>query len=100
MFQWLYREIFIRSWWVIAFGLLCAVLYEQGLKKREFHYQTLKEQLTRLQHEHREALTMQHHLQRQLHSLNDPTWIELLLKQELGLVAEGEQKVYFIPKPL
>jgi hypothetical protein len=95
MSQWIFRELFIRSWWVIAFWLLCAVLYEQGLKNRELHYQQLKQQLAQLQSARKKALHLQENLQRELHSLDDPDWIELILKQELGLIAEGEQKIYF-----
>lgn len=88
-------QIFIRSWWVVAFLLLCAILYEQGLKKRNQHYQQLNEQLISLLQEKQAALQKQEDLLRLINSQSDPTWIELVLMKELGLVPEGEQKVYF-----
>ena len=34
-------------------------------------------------------------LQLQVDSQDDPAWIEMLLKQKLGVVPEGQTKVYF-----
>lgn len=88
----------IRSWWVIAFLLGCLLLYEQGLQKREYHYQQLKEQLAYLQQEKNKVLNKQQHLQLRFNSQSDPAWIELILMKELGLTPEGHQKVYFSPE--
>ncbi|MCE2983850.1 MAG: hypothetical protein LW832_09830 [Parachlamydia sp.] len=48
-----------------------------------------------LQKEKRTALKRQEDLQLQINSQSDPAWIELTLMKGLGLVPEGEQKVYF-----
>lgn len=85
----------IRSWWVIAFLLGCFLIYEQGLQKREHHYQQLKEQLISLQQEKNRALDKQEHLQLRFNSQSDPAWVELILMKELGLTPEDQQKVYF-----
>ncbi len=87
--------LFVRSWWVIAFLLSCSLLYEQGLKKRELHYQLLYEQLRLLQLEKIEALHKQRHLQLQVNSQSDLSWMELTLMKGLGLSPEDQQKVYF-----
>lgn len=94
----LFNQLFIRSWWVIAFILVCAILYEQGLKKREVHYQQLKEQLLSLQFEKQKSLKLQQSLQLQINSQSDMDWLELTLMKGLGLVPENEQKVFFYPE--
>lgn len=91
---------FIRSWWVIAFMLTSIIFYEHGLKEREYVYKQLKEQSLALQQQKQEALKQQQNLQLQINSQSDLAWIELTLMKGLGLVPEGEQKVYFYPNDL
>ncbi len=91
----LFNHIFLRSWWVVAFLLLCAILYEQGLKERNHHYQQLNDQRIALQIEKQKAMKKQQDLKWQINSQSDLAWIELTLMKGLGLVPEGEQKVYF-----
>lgn len=93
--QSLIQCIFIRSWWIIAFVLACAILYEQGLKERDTLYQQLAEQWLNLQKEKQEALRHQQNLQLQINSQSDLAWVELTLTKGLGLVPEGQKKVYF-----
>lgn len=87
--------IFVRSWWVIAFAIVCVMFYEQGLKKRNTLYQQLAQQWLSLQKEKEEALHQQQDLQLQINSQSDLAWIELTLMKGLGLVPEGHKKVYF-----
>lgn len=94
-FQTFAQCIFIQSWWVIAFILICAIIYEHGLKKRDTLYQQLTEQWLSLQKEKQEALHHQQNLQLQINSQSDLAWVELTLMKGLGLVPEGQQKVYF-----
>lgn len=96
LFYWT-REFVIRSWWMFAFLLACAILYEQSLQQREEIYQQLNEQRRALQEDKQLALEKQERLLRQIHSQQDPAWIELTLMKELGLVPEGHKKVYFFP---
>lgn len=94
--QWIHL-IFRRSWWVIAFILACAIFYEHTLEKREHLYQQLTEKKHSLEAEKLYALKHQQNLQRQINSQSDLTWIELTLMKGLGVVPEGQQKVYFQP---
>jgi hypothetical protein len=89
------KELFVKSWWVFAFLIFCAVLFEQGLKERDRHYQQLDEQLLTLKLQKYVALQKQEDLQRQINSQSDLAWIELTLMKGLGLVPDGEEKVYF-----
>lgn len=89
--------LFIKSWWVIAFGVLCAVIYEQGLKERDVHYQQFMQKLMALKQEKQQALHRQQNLLMQINSQSDLAWVELTLMKGLGLVPEGHRKVYFFP---
>lgn len=92
--NWFYH-LFMQSWWVIAFLCLSAILYERGLKKRNDLYQQLTEQQVALLQEKQEALKHQQNLQLQINSQSDLAWVELTLMKGLGMVPEGQQKVYF-----
>ena len=89
--------IIFRSWWVIAFILVCAIFYERSLEKREHLYQQLTEKKQLLEKEKSQALKKGQNLQHQINSQSDQSWIELTLMKELGVVPEGQQKVYFQP---
>lgn len=91
----LFRQHFLSSWWVIAFALLCAALYEHGLKERQEDMIRLSTHLYQLQKQKEIALDVQTDLQTKIKSQSDPAWIELVLMTNLGLVPEGYQKVLF-----
>lgn len=93
----IFRSIFIESWWVLAFILICAILYEQGLKQRDSLYQQLTQKKKELEHDKVEALLKHQNLQLQINSQADLAWIELTLMKGLGVVPEGQQKIYFYP---
>lgn len=85
----------IRFWWVIFFCLLCSIFYEQGYNRIESDYSKLKEQLIKLEVEKEKALALQENLLLQLESQSDPAWVEMLLMKGLGVVPEGQTKVFF-----
>lgn len=87
--------IFIRSWWVIGFILICAIFYEHNLQKREHLYQQLLEKNHLLEKEKLASLKIHQNLKKQINSQSDLSWIELTLMKELGVVPEGEHKIYF-----
>lgn len=83
--------------WAIPFFLLSTVfiVLEVSLKLMEENKDVLKQQLISIKENLAEASVRQEYLLRQINSQNDPAWIELVLKKELGLVPEGQQKIYF-----
>lgn len=89
------KQFFVRSWWVAAFFFGCAILYEQGLKKRNALFLQLNDELHLLQKQKQEALSRQQELKREIESQSDMAWVEMTLMKELGLVPDGQQKVYF-----
>jgi hypothetical protein len=55
----------------------------------------LERRLQALEEEKRVAILEKEDLLLQIESQSDPAWIDLTLKRRLGMVPEGERKVYF-----
>lgn len=89
------RALLIRSWWVFVFALICYLLYSEGINKKILIDQELQEKILDFEKKKRLALEMQYDLKEQIQSQNDPAWIELTLMKGLGVVPEGQIKVYF-----
>jgi hypothetical protein len=90
------EEVLIQSWWVILFILLCYMVYEQGIRKRNEDFAKLHEQYKELLKEKQKSMATQKELHLKVNSESDPAWIELTLMKGLGLVPEGQTKVLFI----
>lgn len=75
--------------------LVCFMLYENGMRKRNYEYAKLLTSFEELQMKKKEALALRDHLILQINSQSDPAWVELTLMRGLGLVPEGATKVYF-----
>jgi hypothetical protein len=90
----------MKSWWVVLFILTCYMFYEQGLKKRDQDFDKLHLQLVDLQKQKKEALSLREDLILQVNSQSDPAWVELVLMKGLGLIPEGQTKVFFTNKEL
>ena len=91
----LYEEVILKSWWMILFFLLCYFLYDQGVRRRNCEKEQLSKKLSDLRIEKEKALKIQTELKEQIASQDDHAWIELTLMKGLGLVPEGQRKVYF-----
>lgn len=89
------KKQLLNSWWVFFFALLCFICYEQGIKRQNIQFQALKKQLSELQHEKETALSLHTELSAQILSQQDRDWIELTLMKELGVIPEGQKKVFF-----
>lgn len=77
------------------FLVACFLLYSQGMKKKDSAMDELKGRLCRLEDDKQTSLQQREDLLLQVHSQNDPAWIEMTLMKELGVVPEGQMKVYF-----
>lgn len=71
------------------------IVLETSLKKVELEESALLNQLNGLKIKIEEAKTHQNYLTRQINSQSDPSWIEMVLKKELGMVPEDQIKIYF-----
>jgi len=89
------ERIFLDSWWVFLFLILCYLFYEQGLKRKNHDYARLHAYHAELQFKKEEAIQTQEDLMLQINSQSDPAWVELTLMKGLGLVPEDQTKVYF-----
>ena len=90
-----FLENFLKNWWVILFFLVASIFYLQGIYNKNRLIQTLykrREYLSQLKaklEEEREELLLR------IESEKDPDWIELVLKEKLGVKGEKELKVVF-----
>lgn len=87
--------LFIKSWWVWAFAIVCFGLYEQASMKLEQGITSLDKEISSLETRIIESSVKQQYLLLQQESFNDPAWIELSLIGVLGMVPEGYTKIYF-----
>jgi|GEM_PF-1441287 len=83
------------SGWVMFVAIGCFSLYGEAMYKKSKTCAELRdkiqkvESLKRLLIEEREELTLE------LSSRDDDAWLEMVLKKRLGVVPEGQMKVYF-----
>jgi len=90
------KRSFLRdNWWVIAFVCVAGALYWQGIREKESVYKDLVRRIGIVKEDLRIASLEKEELLRQIQSQSDPEWIELVLMKRLGLVPEGQTKVYF-----
>lgn len=68
---------------------------ESALGTQREEFAKLNEQWGLLQQEKDKLLQEQSDLKLQVNSQSDPAWVELTLKRKLGLVPEGQKKVFF-----
>lgn len=92
------EEFFLQSLPVVLFSLICLMLYEQGNKQRTLFFEDLNIKFQALDREMKEAENQNQTLLLQINSQSDPAFVELTLKKVLGVVPEGEIKVYFSEK--
>ncbi|GEM_PF-869060 len=89
------KNALYQNGWVALFIAACVFIYlNSGGKKNEV-IATLESHLKHLQMEKTLLLQENEDLLLQVNSQSDPAWIQLTLKKGLGLVPEGQQKVYF-----
>jgi hypothetical protein len=84
-----------ENWWVILFFAGSAGVYWQGICEKESIYHDLQTRMSTAQEQLCFASFEREELLRQIRSQSDPEWIELVLMKRLGLVPEGQTKVYF-----
>lgn len=89
------EEVFLHSWWVILFSLLCYTWLEHEQKQQKVTFQELSMQVMELKREKIEASRTNDQLLKQINSQSDPAWVELTLIKGLGLIPKNHKKVYF-----
>lgn len=94
----LIEDVLFQSWWVVLFFLFCHIAYDQTYSYWKKEFDRLNHHLLEIKKEKESTLELQAELQRQINSQSDHAWIELILMKGLGLVPEGETKVFFTEK--
>jgi hypothetical protein len=87
---WIYQ-----NGWVLLFIVVCALTYFHFTEGKNVIIRSLDQHLGALKMEKSSLLDAQEDLLLQIHSQSDPAWIRLTLMKGLGLVPEGQLKVYF-----
>lgn len=84
------------SWWPpIFFALAAMAWYEWGVEQYSQLHRQFDSQLHALEQQKEAYLAVQAALQQQVNSQSDPEWVEMVLIQELGLLPQGHDKVFF-----
>lgn len=89
------RNLLAGNWWVVLFVAICTVVYSGAISSKQAVMGTLDGRLTSLQQEKERLINQKQELELQINSQSDPAWIQLTLMKGLGLVPEGQSKVYF-----
>ena len=93
LFEIIWHELFIKSWWVWVCCIISFGLYEQGSYRISKEITVLQNEKSLIINKTLLAKAKKETLGLQLDSLSDPAWIELELIQNLGLVPEGYTKI-------
>ncbi len=88
-------EMFRANWWMIAFLSVMGVFAWQSSQKKQLVIADLQSRLSSVVQERAIAALEHEDLLLQISGQNDPEWVELILMRRLGLVPEGQVKVYF-----
>lgn len=89
------KSFLSKNGWVILFIVLCSVLYFNATHKKNQVIIPLGQHLKSLKSEKELLVQQKEDLKLQINSQSDPAWIQLTLMKGLGLVPEGQLKVYF-----
>ncbi len=88
-------EFFQRYGWLLLFWIACFIFYSQAMHKKSMVCSELKGKIRDLESLKVFTAVEYEDLALQIQSQNDLDWIEMVLKKNLGVVSEGQMKVYF-----
>ncbi len=90
------ERLFSFSWSsTIAFAVFCFVFYSYAAGRKSEICLELQAKIRDLEMLKQSSLEEREDLVLQMASQNDRDWIEMILKKRLGVVPEGQMKVYF-----
>ncbi|MBS0606106.1 MAG: hypothetical protein KF898_06575 [Parachlamydiales bacterium] len=93
------KSVIFQSWWMLLFAGGCFVIYTQAMQKKALVAKGLQEQLNHLSVQKEQLLVEHEDLVLQIQSQSDPAWIQLTLMKGLGLVPDGQMKIFFQSEP-
>ncbi len=83
------------SGWFFLLLAAAALFYLYAIRQKSHLYSEMSVKLHELEKQKKDALAAQADLRLQIQSQSDPAWVEMVLKRNLGMVREGQVKVYF-----
>lgn len=89
------HRFFLQNWWVIAFIVMAWAVFLQAFHNKNELRAKLTDKAHFLTKEKAVALQEREELICRVQSQEDPDWMELVLKERLGVVSEGETKIVF-----
>ena len=89
------RSVWYDWWWTVLFIALVVPAYLHVVKEKKMKVFELSNRFMEMTRERDLAFSLQENLQLQIDSQNDPSWIEMVLMRDLGVVPEGWLKVHF-----
>ena len=88
-------QLFFRFWWITVFAIVCYGVYLHGMQKKRGAFYDLQEKYQYLEEQLTAATSEREDLLLELASGSDPAWREMMLMKRLGMVPEGQTKVFF-----
>ena len=82
-------------WWVICFSITVTCLYFHFVQKKREEILELSTRYDEMKKEKELVFQERESLRLQIESQSDPSWIEMILMRDLGVVPEGWLKVHF-----
>lgn len=89
------RAFLKHNWWVLLCLGLVYFFYSHGMQKKRETLASLEKRLVFMQQQKLLAEETREELRLQVKSQEDPAWVEMTLMKGLGLVPEGQRKIYF-----
>lgn len=83
------------SGWVLSLAVGCFAFYGEAMYKKSRTCADLKDKVQKVEALKNLLLEEQEELSLELSSRSDDAWLEMVLKKRLGVVPEGQMKVYF-----
>lgn len=80
---------------MLALLSICFLLYLQAVKEKQAVISGLDKRIEKLEEEKLAASCEQEEMSLIIESREDPAYVEMILKKELGLVSETQEKVTF-----
>lgn len=90
-----FPRFLLRNWWVVIFNLMVWAVFFQALHKKNCLVVRLEEKVHALNKASTLAQEEKKELLLRIHSQEDLEWMELVLKEKLGVVPEGQVKMVF-----
>jgi len=81
--------------WTLFFAVFCGAVHVHAMDRKTKACEELASKIKELEQVRQSALEEREDLALQINSQNDESWIEMVLKKRLGVVPEGQMKVYF-----